>query len=149
MIRMRSHRIELKLNDEQRSLCTRSAGTSRYAYNWMLDKLTDEYEANKSLAIMYDLSKVPSTMGTAIDWHKEWCKLKKNPEYKWIYATSKCCGQEAFRDVYSASQKFFKKSGGYPNKKKKGLNDSFRLTGRIKIGYDYIKIPNMGIVKLK
>lgn len=149
MIRMRSYRIELKLNDEQRSLCIRSAGTSRYAYNWMLDKLTDEYEANKSLAIMYGLSKVPSTMGTAIDWHKEWCKLKKNPEFKWIYETSKCCGQEALRDLQIAYTKFFKKLGGYPKKKKKDVNDSFRISSNAYITYDSIQIAGIGKVKLK
>ena len=149
MIRMRSHRIELKLNDEQRSLCARSAGTSRYAYNWMLDKLTGEYEANKALATMYGLSKVPSTMGTAMDWHKEWNKLKKVAGYNWIYETSKCCGQEALRDLQVAYNKFFKKLGGYPKKKKKGVNDSFRLTGAIRVGYDWVQIPGIGIVKLK
>ena len=100
MIRMRSYRIELKLNDEQRSLCARSAGVSRYAYNWMLDKLASEYETNKALATMYGLDKVPFTMGTAIDWHKEWCKLKKNPEFKWIYESSKCfCASSCVRNL--------------------------------------------------
>ena len=146
---MRSHRIELKLNNEQRSLCARSAGTSRYAYNWMLDKLTGEYEANKALATMYGLDKVPSTMGTAMNWHKEWNKLKKVDGFKWIYETSKCCGQEALRDLQVAYNKFFKKLGGYPKKKKKGVNDSFRLTGAIRIGYDWVQIPGIGIVKLK
>lgn len=149
MIRMRSYRIELKLNDEQRKLCARSAGVSRYAYNWMLDKLTGEYEANKALATMYGLSKVPSTMGTAMDWHKEWNKLKKVDGYNWIYESSKCCGQEALRDLQVAYNKFFKKLGGYPKKKRKGLNDSFRLTGSVKIGYDWVQLPTIGIVKLK
>src|SRR5574343_341677 len=108
MIRMRSYRIELKLNDEQRRLCLKSAGTSRYAYNWMLDIISDEYDANKALATMYGLDKVPSTMGTAIDWHKEWNKLKKVDGFKWIYETSKCCGQEALRDLQVAYQKFYK-----------------------------------------
>ena len=149
MIRMRSYRIELKLNDEQRSLCTRSAGTSRYAYNWMLENLIADYEANKALAAMYDLPTVPSTMGTAIDWHKQWCKLKKNPNFKWIYETSKCTGQEALRDLQVAFKKFFSKLGGYPKKKLKGVNDSFRLTGSIKVGYDWVQLPAIGIVKLK
>lgn len=149
MIRMRSYRIELKLNDEQRRLCLKSAGTSRYAYNWMLDIISDEYDANKALATMYGLDKVPSTMGTAIDWHKEWNKLKKVDGFKWIYETSKCCGQEALRDLQVAYQKFFKKLGGYPKKKKKGSHDSFRLTGTIKIGYDWVQLPTIGIIKLK
>jgi len=149
MIRMRSYRIELKLNDEQRILCTRSAGTSRYAYNWMLENLIADYEANKALATLYDLPKVPSTMGTAIDWHKQWCRLKKNPDFKWIYETSKCTGQEALRDLQVAFKKFFGKSSGYPKKKRKGVNDSFRLTGSIKVGYDWVQLPVIGIVKLK
>ena len=149
MIRMRSYRIELKLNDEQRKQCARSAGTSRYAYNWMLEKLTGDYEANKALATMYGLSKVPSTMGTAMDWHKEWNKLKKVDGYKWIYESSKCCGQESLRDLQVAYQKFFKKLGGYPKKKKKGLHDSFRLTGTIRVGYGWVQLPTIGIVKLK
>ena len=147
MIRMRSYRIELKLNDEQRSLCARSAGVSRYAYNWMLEKVSNEYEANKALATMYGLSKIPSTLGSSIDWHKEWCQFKKST--KWIYETSKCCGQEALRDLQTAFRRFFNKKCGYPKKKKKGLNDSFRLTGSIKFGYDWVQLPNIGIIKLK
>jgi transposase len=59
MSRMRSYKIELKLSKEQEVLCKKSAGTARYAYNWMLDKLITDYEANKSLAEMYDLEKNP------------------------------------------------------------------------------------------
>ena len=32
----RSFKIELKLNKTQKVLCARSAGTSRFAYNWKL-----------------------------------------------------------------------------------------------------------------
>ena len=147
MIRMRSYRIELKLNQEQRKMCAKSAGTSRYAYNWMLGKVTGEYEANKALATMYGLDKVPSTMGNAKSWHKEWNVLKKEKE--WIYETSKCCGQESLRDLEGAFKKFFKNTGGYPKFHKKGVNDSFRLTGAIYVGYDWVQLPNIGIVKLK
>ena len=149
MIRMRGYKIELKLNDEQRRLCYKSAGTSRYAYNWMLKKLSAEYETNKSLATMYDLPKVPSTHGTAMDWHKEWVKLKKQDGYKWIYETSKCTGQEALRDLQVAFQNFFKSPKGYPKLKKKGVDDSFRLNGCVYIGYDFVQLPNFGKVKLK
>ena len=149
MIRMRSKKIELKLNPEQRKLCAKSAGTSRYAYNWKLGKLIAEYEANKALATMYGLDKVPSTMGTAIDWHKEWNRIKKTDKYKWIYETSKCTGQEALRDLQVAFRKFFAKKGGYPKFKKKQVNDSFRLTGYIYVGYDWVQLPGIGKVKLK
>lgn len=147
MIRMRSYRIELKLNPEQRKQCAKSAGISRYAYNWMLGKVTGEYEANKALATMYGLEKVPSTMGNSKDWHKEWNRLKNEKE--WIREASKCCGQEALRDLEGAFKKFFKKLSEYPKFHKKGVNDSFRLTGAIYVGYDWVQLPNIGIVKLK
>ena len=146
---MRGKRIELKLNPEQRKLCAKSAGTSRYAYNWKLGKLIGEYEANKALATMYGLDKVPSTMGTAIDWHKEWNMIKKQEDHTWIYETSKCTGQEALRDLQVAFRKFFTKSGGYPKFKKKNVNDSFRLTGSVYVGYDWVQLPGIGKVKLK
>lgn len=144
---MRSYRIELKLNSDQRRLCAMSAGVSRYAYNWMLERVSAEYEANKSLAVMYGLSKVPSTMGSAMDWHREWCQFKQSN--RWIYEVSKCCGQEALRDLQVAFSRFFKKTGGYPKKKKKGLNDSFRVTGSVYVGYDMVQIPGIGKIKLK
>ena len=147
MIRMRSYRIELKLNQEQRNLCAKSAGTSRYAYNWKLAQLTNEYEALKALATMYGLEKVPNIMGNAMSWHKEW-NLMKN-ELEWIREVSKCCGQEYLRDLQGAFTKFFKKQAGYPKFHKKGVNDSFRLTGAIYVGYDWVQLPNIGIVKLK
>ena len=147
MIRMRGYRIELKLNQFQRKQCAKSAGVSRYAYNWKLGQLSDEYEALKALTTMYGLEKVPNIMGNAMTWHKEWNKLKNEKE--WIRESSKCCGQEALRDLQGAFQKFFKKQGGYPKFHKKGVNDSFTLTGSIYVGYDWVQIPTIGIVKLK
>jgi putative transposase len=86
-------------------------------------------------------------MGNSKSWHKEWNQLKNEKE--WIRETSKCCDQEALRDLEDAFQKLFKKKAGYPNFKKKGVNDSFRLTGAVYIGYDWVQLPIIGIVKLK
>ena len=144
---MRSYRLELKLNQGQRVLCAKSAGTSRFAYNWKLDQLISEYEANKALATMYDLPKVPSTLGNAQSWHKEWNVLKT--ELHWIRETSKCCGQEALRDLQVAFKRFFSKKSGYPKFKKRGQRDSFRLTGLVYIASDYVQLPTLGKVRLK
>lgn len=146
---MRSYKIELKLSKEQEVLCKKSAGTARYAYNWMLDKLITNYEANKSLAEMYELEKVPSTHGSAIDWHKEWCQLKNVEGFQWIRETSKCCGQESLRNLQTAFTRFFNNKSNYPRFKKRGVKDSFRLTGAINISNNMVQIPILGTVKLK
>ena len=78
-MKMRSYKLELKLNKNQKMLCAKSVGVSRFAYNWMLDKTSREYEANKALATMYGLDQVPSTLGNSFDWNKEWVKLKATP----------------------------------------------------------------------
>jgi putative transposase len=145
---MRGYRLELKLTEEQRKLCARSAGTARYAYNWKLDKLIREYESLVALKTMYDLPKVPNIMGSPISWHRDWVLLKN--EKPWIRETSKCCGQEALRNLGTAFQNFFKnpKKMGYPKFKKRGDGDSFRLTGSTYVGKDFVHIPGIGKVKL-
>ena len=147
MSKMRSYKLELKLNKTQAVLCAKSAGTARFAYNWKLDQLISEYEANKSLAQMYDLPKVPSTLGNAQAWHKDWVLLKR--ELPWIRETSKCCGQIALRDLQVAFQRFFQKKSGYPKFKKRGQRDSFRLAGSVFVGSDFVQLPVIGKVRLK
>ena len=76
---MRGYRIELKLNQSQRILCAKSAGTSRFAYNWKLRNLIDQYEKAKLEA---NGGKVKCNFGNAISWHKDWVLLKN--ELTWI-----------------------------------------------------------------
>lgn len=141
---MRSYRIELKLNQGQRVLCAKSAGTSRFAYNWKLRNLIEQYEKAKLEA---NGGKVKCDFGNAIAWHKDWVNLKV--ELPWIRETSKCCGQESLRDLQIAFQRFFSKKSGYPKFKKRGQRDSFRLTGSVYIASDYVQLPNLGKIKLK
>ena len=147
MSKMRSYRLELKLNQGQKILCAKSAGTSRFAYNWKLHNLIEQYEIAKAEAETQGLKKVQCNFGNAIAWHKDWVNLKS--ELPWIRETSKSCGQEALRDLQVAFQRFFQKKSGYPKFKKRGQRDSFRLTGSVYIGSDFVQIPNIGKIKLK
>ncbi len=40
---IRGYKTELKLTNVQRTLCEKSAGTARFAYNWGLKIKIDEY----------------------------------------------------------------------------------------------------------
>ena len=144
MEKMRSYRLELKLNQGQRILCAKSAGTSRFAYNWKLRNLIEQYEQAKAEA---NSGKVKCNFGNAIAWHKDWVNLKA--ELPWIRETSKCCGQESLRDLQIAFQRFFAKKSGYPKFKKRGQRDSFRLTGSVYIASDYVQLPTLGKIRLK
>ena len=133
---IRAYKTELDLNNKQRTACLNHAGTSRFAYNWGLGRRIDAYKnEGKSL--------------NAIDLHKELNKLKKT-DFLWMYDISKCAPQEALRNLGKAFINFFKGNAKYPKfkSKKKGIG-SFRLTGSIKIFDDSIKLPRLGILKLK
>ena len=144
MEKMRSYRLELKLNKGQRILCAKSAGTSRFAYNWKLHQLIEQYEQAKAEA---NGGKVKCSFGNSIAWHKDWVILKN--ELPWIRETSKCCGQESLRDLQIAFQRFFSKKSGYPRFKKRGQRDSFRLTGSVYIASDFVQLPGIGKIRLK
>ena len=143
-MRFRGYRIELKLNKRQELLCRKSVGVSRFAYNWKLGQLKDQYEKAKAEAVD---GKVKHKHGNAIDWHKEWVLLKN--DLPWIREVSKCCGQEALRDLETAYKKFFSKKSGYPKFKKRGEKDSFRVEGSVYISSNYIQLPIIGKVRLK
>ena len=51
----RAYKTELKLNNKQRTLLARCAGTARYAYNWGLRIKIDEYEATGKSPNYYEL----------------------------------------------------------------------------------------------
>jgi len=140
-------RIELKLTKKQERLCRQSCAVARHAYNWQLAIQNTRYdEAKRNVP---DGQKVKCKLGSPIDWHKEWCVYKKQPGNEWITKLSKCCGQEALRDLGVAWQKFFKGLGKHPRFHKYGINDSFRMGGSVFIGYDFVQLPILGKVKLK
>lgn len=141
MMITKGYKTELDLNNMQTTLCLKSAGVARFAYNWGLRRKKEDYEATgKSLS--------------AIDLHRELNALKQT-DYPWMYEVSKCCAQEALRDLDVAFKNFFRrvKNGekpGYPKfkSKRKGIG-SFRLTGNIYVKANKVKLPRLGWLKLK
>jgi putative transposase len=143
----RGYKTELDLNNAQRTACLKHAGAARWAYNWGLRRYQEEYAAGR---------KTPNARSL----HKELNVLKQT-EIPWMYDVSKCCGQEALRDLEKAFKHFFrkchlKKMGqwndklGYPRfkSKKKGVG-SFRLTGSIHVTDKSIQLPRLGKLRLK
>ncbi|MBA7689239.1 hypothetical protein ES703_97743 [subsurface metagenome] len=71
-----------------------------------------------------------------------------------MYEVSKCAPQESLRDLDRAFKNFFRslKSGkrtGFPRFKKKGIHDSFRLTGSIHVSQALVVLPRIGRIRTK
>jgi putative transposase len=133
-------RYELDPAQRQRRRLAMSAGTARFAYNWGLDLCRKALEAGQP---------VPG----AAELHRRWNAEK--PQRSWVYAVSKCCGQEALRDLERAFRNFWRgrKEGrkvGFPRfRRKHGRCDSFRLTGSIHIHPRAVTLPRIGCVRTK
>ncbi|MFX1245733.1 MAG: RNA-guided endonuclease InsQ/TnpB family protein [Promethearchaeota archaeon] len=137
----RGYKTELKLNNQQQTLCRRHAGCARFAYNWGLQRKIAEYEKT---------GKSP----TAIDLHRELNRLKKT-EFSWMYEVSKCAPQEALRNLDNAFRHFFHRvrkgsKPGFPKFKSRKLGmGAFRLTGIIRVFKNSIQLPRLGKLRLK
>jgi putative transposase len=136
----KAFRYELKPNVEQRIALAKHAGTARFAYNWGLKQRTDLYEKERKTT-------------NAIEQHRILNSFKAQ-EFPWMYEVSKCAPQEALRDLDHAFKNFYRgfkegKQVGFPKYKKKGIHDSFRLTGTIEVHEQSIQLPRLGVIRLK
>ena len=136
-------RYELDPTSRQANLLARAAGTARYAFNWGL---------NLARGLLGKKLPVPS----APEFHRLWNVFKRE-NAPWWSEVSKCAPQEALRDLRRAFENFFssregKRKGpkvGFPRYRKKGRDDRFRLTGRIRVGRRAVKLPRIGWVRTK
>ena len=143
MLINKAHRYELDPNNIQRLYLAQHAGVARFAFNWGLEQRIKLYQNNQGNERFTD----------AMKQHKQLNALKKS-QFHWMYEVSKCAPQEALRDLHRAFNNFYRgiKNGqevGFPRFKKKGIRDSFRLTGIIKFEGRKIQLPRIGKVRLK
>jgi putative transposase len=131
-------KTELKLNNKQRTLLAKHAGTARHAWNWGLD-LTKAILNNNKTCHREEKIKFP----TAIELHK-WLNRLVKPDHPWYYESSKCAPQYALRQLRDAWDRCFQKIAGAPKFKKKGRHDRFTLDGSIKVDHFKIKVPVIG-----
>ena len=143
MLINKAYRYELDPNNIQRSHLAQHVGVARFAYNWGLEKRIARYKNNQGDDRFTD----------AMKQHKLLNSLKKT-EFSWMYETSKCAPQEALRNLHQAFKNFYRglKSGkkiGFPRFKRRGVRDSFRLTGVIRFHERAIQLPRIGKVRIK
>jgi len=127
---MLAHKIRIYPNNEQETYLKKSCGVARFAYNWALAHSIEQYKQNKD----YKFSEASL--------RKELNSIKRE-EYPWMLEVSKCAPQLAIKNgLNNAFKRFFKKQGGYPNFKRKGIRDSFQLDNlNIKLTGKAVKLP--------
>jgi putative transposase len=131
-----SHKIRLYPNKEALKYLAKSAGTSRFAYNWALARWKEKYTSGEK------------TSAYGLD--KEF-NARKGIEFPWTYEVSKWVTQKAIQDLGDSFKRFFKKLSRYPRFKRKGASrDSFYInSNHLKVSGKYLKLPKLqGYIKM-
>ena len=161
-------KTELDLNNKERSLCLQHAGTRRHAANWGLDICMEKLRAQEKIPSAIDLhKKLNAEVKPENEWYYDVSKcapqqglrdLQKGFDRFWNIEHPKNL-KKKFKDRYHARywKKFkkgeienlsFEHEKGFPQFKKKGVNDKFYLDGSIEIKDGKIRLPRFGWVNM-
>jgi len=137
----RGYRTELDPTRMQVAAFLKHAGTSRWTFNWGLQRKIETYRDGKT-ATRFDLEKELAA--------------RKQTDLQWLGDVSKCARQEALRDLDFAFGTFYRslhggRKTGFPKFKKRRLTaTSFRFSGdAVKVERTRIRLPRIGWVRLK
>lgn len=141
---MYSIKVELKLNNREKTKMNKHLGFSRFCFNFALSLYNQldhkEYKGSSSKKI--DLIKKVFTN-----------HLKTLAQYSWTKQLSSRVYQNAFRNLKTAFSRFFKGLGKYPRFKRKKNTNSFTVDSSngviLQQGGKTIKLPTLGIFRAK
>ncbi len=137
-------KVELKLNNREKTKINQHLGFSRFCYNYALSLYNQldhqEYQGGSSKKI--DLIKKIFTNIT-----------KKNPDFAWTKNLSSRVYQNSFRNLKTAFSRFFQGLGKYPKYKKKKHPGSFTVDSSngviLQEGGKLIKLPTLGTFRIR
>jgi putative transposase len=132
---IKSIKIRLKPNKEQEVLMFKSAGISRFTYNWALARWNEIYKNGEK--------------PNKVKIRKEFNYLKKDKEYEWLKEVSAQVSQYAFEDLQTAYKNFFEGKAKKPQfkSKKRSKTCFYARYDALKFQEDTVKIEKIGKVK--
>ena len=135
---IKSFKVMLVPNNEQRTRLFQFAGSARFAYNWALKKEINAFKNEEKFISHYDL-------------RKEFTLLRNSAEYSWLKKISNNVTKQAIIDLDTAYKKFFQKKASYPKfkSKRKGDFSFYQDTAKIKITETHVKLESIALSKRK
>ena len=125
-------KIMLNPNNKQRTRLFQYAGASRFAYNWTLAREKENYNNGGKFISDNDL-------------RKEFTKLKKQEEYKWLNKVSNNVTKQAIKDACNSYKRFFKGQSKFPKfkSKKKSKPSFYQDNIKIKFSETHVKLESL------
>ena len=110
---LKSIKVQLRPNNKQLTKLFQYAGCSRFAYNWTISREQKNYKQGNKFLQDGEL-------------RKEFTKMKKLDEYKWLTKISNNVAKQAIKDACNSYKRFFKGKSKHPKfKSKKNSKQSF------------------------
>jgi len=135
-----AHKIRLHPTSEQKGYFAKTAGTTRFGWNWALAEWNRQYEAGEK----------PS----ALKLKKQFLEIRRE-HFPWTWEVTKNASDQPFLDLAKAFTAFFeglgngKKTGRPKFKSKKKSKASFYLANdQLELGDHRIWIPKLGWVNM-
>ena len=135
---LKSIKVQLRPNNKQLTKLFQYAGCSRFAYNWTISREQENYkQGNKFLQD-----------GVL---RKEFTKMKKLDEYKWLNKISNNVAKQAIKDACNSYKRFFKGKSKHPKfKSKKNSKQSFYQDNvKIRFNDTHVKIEGFATSRKK
>ena len=106
-------KVQLRPNNKQLTKLFQYAGCSRFAYNWTISREQENYKQGNKFLQDGEL-------------RKEFTKMKKLDEYKWLNDISNNVTKQAIKDACNSYKRFFKGQSKHPKfKSRKHSKQSF------------------------
>jgi putative transposase len=106
-------KVQLRPNNKQLTKLFQYAGCSRFAYNWTISREQENHKLGNKFLSDNEL-------------RKEFTKMKKFDEYKWLNNISNNVAKQAIKDACNSYRRFFKGLSKHPKfKSKKHSKQSF------------------------
>ena len=107
----KAYKFRMYPDKEQKIKINQNLGSSRFVYNYYLNKKDETYKKNKEILSFSDLK-------------KDLLSLQVN--YPWLKEVDGCAIRTALEDLDRAYLNFFQKGNGFPKYKKKSFHEKYR-----------------------
>jgi len=107
----KAYKFRMYPNEDQKVKINQNLGSSRFVYNYYLNKKDEVYKKNKETLSFSDLK-------------KDLVSLQAN--YPWLKEVDGCAIRTALEDLERAYINFFHQGSGFPKYKKKSFHEKYR-----------------------
>lgn len=129
-------KVRLRPNNKQLTRLFQYACCARFAYNWTIAREQENYSHGNKFLLDGEL-------------RREFTRLKKCPEYKWLNRVSSDVTKQSIKDACNTYKRFFNKQSNYPKfKSKKRSKQSFFQDGfKIRFTDTHVKVEGFPMSK--